>query len=129
MSLMSLLTETLWILPYTQGAEDEYGDPTADYNDAVMVRGRLEQSRATEETLDRDTPISDWILYVPAGTAVDAFDRVQDVDGRVFEVVGTPAPQRSPRGPHHIEVRLRNVESDLAAVTGALTGGALTGGA
>lgn len=115
MSLASLLTETLWVIPFAAGAEDEYHNPVGAFGAAVQVKGRLEQSRSDEETVDRDTPISDWILYLHPDAQVSALDRIQDADGRMFEVVGTPAPQRSPRGIHHIEVRLRNVEGDLAA--------------
>lgn len=124
MSLSSLLTQRVWILPHSSGADDEYGNPTDSYGDAVLVSGRIEQRAAREETADRDTPVSDWVLYLHPDTQIGSFDRVQDADGRMFEVVGTPNVQRAPRGAHHIEAQLRNIESDLAA---AVTGAALTG--
>lgn len=111
MSLTSLLTETIRRHRYPV-VDDEYGNPVLDYTNpsTVTLRGRLEQTSASEEIVDRDTRISDWRIFLHPTADVAALDRIQDADGRLFDVVGTPQPQRAPRGLHHLQVQLRLVE-------------------
>lgn len=113
-SLDSLLTQDVTVLAPAAGPLDRYNNPTRDWENAAETthKGRLEQTASTEVTLGRDTVVSDWLLFLPPEAVITPYDRVV-VDGRTgeFEVVGLPDIEHTPRGPHHLEVR-------LAAVTG-----------
>lgn len=109
MSLDALLNLGCTIVRVTQdGAADEYGNPT-DTTLTAATRCYIEQRNATENTNDRSTTSEDWLLMLPAGTAVDATDRVT-VDGYgTFEVIGPPWPVRNPRADaiSHVEATVR----------------------
>lgn len=110
MSFDGLLTQTVALLEPAADTDDD-GNPVDDWGSATSTdsKGLLQQTSAIEVTLGRDTVISDWLLFLPADAAVDAVARVV-VDGSTFEVVGRPDLVRTPRGVHHVEVRLRLVE-------------------
>jgi hypothetical protein len=110
-TLAALLNRPLTIV--APGARtDDYGNPVPDWDNPIRIPalGYLEQTTAVEITLDRDTVISDWLLVVPVGTAINTLDQV-DVDGITYEVVGAPWPADNPRlrVVDHIEARLRHV--------------------
>lgn len=105
MSLTALLTEAVTVIRYAD-ATDEYGNTVPGAEVRTSYQGRLEQLATDEIVRDRDTVITDWRLFLPAGADVTAYDRIE-ARGNLFEVVGLPAEQRSPRGPHHLEVNLR----------------------
>lgn len=105
MSLAGLLTEPMSVVRYASSV-DEYGNTVAGAETKTTVRGRLEQLRTEEMVVDRDTVIVDWRAFLPVGTDITPLDRIE-ARGSLFEVVGLPNEQRSPRGPHHIEVSLR----------------------
>lgn len=111
MTLTSLFTETISHLRHGVGVEDEYGNVSDTYAPAVDVKGRLEQRSSVELTQDRQTVISDWVLFLFPDVVVDEQDRFVDAYGRTFEVVGAPAMRSAPRGSHHLEVSLRHVAS------------------
>lgn len=105
MSIAGLLTETVEIVRYA-ATTDEYGNTVPGAETRTAVAGRLEQLRTEELVRDRDTVIVDWRAFLPAGTDINAYDRVA-ARGSLFEVVGLPNEQRTPRGAHHVEVLLR----------------------
>jgi len=72
------------------------------------IWGRLEQTAAVEVTNNRDTQISDWLLFLMPDVVISGLSRVVRVSDRVvFEVVGPPSILTRPlTGPHHIEARL-----------------------
>lgn len=72
------------------------------------AKGWLHQTSSSEPIEGRDGELSLWVLYLPAGTDVDAHDRVT-VLGLTFEVDAPPLPAWTPRGEHHLEVRLRRM--------------------
>lgn len=109
-SLDTLLTQTVTII--VPGITiDTYENPVLDWPGATRtdVLGRLEQASSVEVTLQRDTVVSDWLLFLHPDVSINPLDRVE-ADGRVFEVVGAPAPAQAPWGVHHLEVRLRYLE-------------------
>ena len=111
MSLAILLSEQVIVI-HPAAATDEYGNPVAGWATGAasgMVPAAIQQIGRDEQTLDRDTPASDWLLVVPADTELSAYDRVL-WQALTFEVVGRPAPWSSLRGPHHLEARLRLIE-------------------
>lgn len=108
MSLRRLLTQEATVVSRPFAGVDEYGNPTMGPEVRVAYPARLEQTGSEEITTDRDTVISDWRIFFPPEAVISALDRVE-VEGEAFEVVGRPARQRTPRGLHHVEARLRVV--------------------
>ena len=110
MSLAGLMTYTVTLQRYLAVGEDEYGDPVATFTSIGSSSAWIEQTESREELVGRDRVLADWLLILPVGTTLRAYDRVIH-DGMTFEVVGTPglvgAPDPSKR---HLEARLRLVE-------------------
>ena len=109
MSLAALLSQTSTVKKYTY-SEDSLGNqvrvllPTStDYP------CRLEQTDSQEITLGQQTEISNWRIFWPPEAIVDSEDEVV-VEGVTFDVLGPPAIEHTPRGPHHQVARLRFVQ-------------------
>lgn len=107
MSLEALLSETAVVVRYG-ASTDEYGNTITGAETRTSYAARLEQLATDEQIVDRDTVIADWRGFFPASADITAYDRIE-ARGVLFEVVGLPNQQRSPRGPHHLEVVLRYV--------------------
>lgn len=113
MSLERLLTQTFEILGYVEGARDQLNNPTDTWTDPGVVEpAYLEQRKADEQTQDRDTRISTYLLILEATAQIGPRDRGRDEDGRLYEVVGDPAHVWNPRSAavHHIEATLQRIE-------------------
>lgn len=109
MSLVSLMVRDITILvPGTR--TDAYGDTQLDWTTPVgtLTQGWLAQQTSTEVVDGRNTTVSELVLTLPAGTAINARDRVR-VDGVVYEIIDEPLAAWTPRGEHHIEAKLRLV--------------------
>ena len=116
MSFPRLLTSTasVWVRGPAATSTDELGNPVEDvalFAEEYPVH--LSTAGGQELTEGRETVVFDFDAVIgpnDAGElpALDASDRV-DVDGESYEVVGPPARLDSPRGPHHVEARLRKV--------------------
>lgn len=109
MSLATLLTQTVTLLRFSAGVEDDYGNVTESWTPAGTVKCRLEQRASREVTQDRQTVVSDWVMYCPPTVVIGEQDRIADGYGRTFEVVGAPAMQSSPTRDVYVEVSLRHV--------------------
>ncbi len=117
MSFAGVLTDSVLIVHRDVTGEDDTGDAVETWTEdttptdawveqrGLGLRGGLE----TEQLGGRDTVSVDWLVIVPLGTDVEAYDRVIH-DARTFEVVGLPATAPTPRGPHHLELNCRWVE-------------------
>lgn len=103
----ALLTQQVTIERRTFADEDAYGNTTLETSATYTVRGYLEQTDSTEVTVGRETVVSNWRAVFPAGTSLDAGDRVVYA-GQTFEVIGAPARLWNPRtrAEQHVEVRL-----------------------
>lgn len=113
MSLERLLTQTFEILRYVEGARDQLNNPTDTWTDpGTLEPAYLEQKVADEQTQDRDTRITTYLLVLEPTAVIGPRDRGRDDEGRLYEVVGDPAPIWNPRigVVHHIEATLRRVE-------------------
>lgn len=109
MTLLSLLTEAAEILSFTQSGEDAYGNPRPTWDaegSGTAVYGRLEQIARDENVTDRDTQVTRWRFYMPAGTVITGRDRLATSEG-VLEVEGPPRRMRTPTGEHHVVAYLR----------------------
>lgn len=107
MSLAGLLSETVTVVRY-QATTDAYGNTVRGAETRTTYSGRLEQLSTDELVRDRDVVITDWRAFLPADVDLTAYDRIE-ARGHLFEVAGLPDLQRTPRGPHHVEVQLRFV--------------------
>lgn len=108
MTIQSLLTQTVTIRRAGTPTTDPEGNTVTTYT-GQTVQGRVEQSQSVEVADGRQVVTSWWRAFLPPDVTVEADDRIESDDG-VFEVDGRPNVARTPRGPHHLEVRLRTVE-------------------
>jgi head-tail adaptor len=110
MTIASLLTQDVIVYDVTDGAVDDYGNPTQSWAAGATERGRFEQRSGEERSLDQETVISDWVLYLHPDTTVTSRSRVGDAYGRVFEVIGPPAMHSAPNRDVLVEASLRYLE-------------------
>lgn len=111
MSLANLATRPVTYHRYSTSGEDPYGNPTETWTaDGSATYVSLQQTDATEVTVNGDVQVSDWRLVDPNPAAgLSGRDKVE-VDGVMYQVVGPPQIAWTPRGPHHLEARLRCVD-------------------
>lgn len=111
MALESLMTTPVTVVRPSL-ATDRNRNQVPDWAGAssTSTRGWLAQTSAAELIeAGRDGGMSAWLLYLPAGTVIDRTCRVQ-VSGVTYDVDGPVNRAPTPRGEHHVEVRLRLVE-------------------
>ena len=90
---------------------DRYNQPIEGVTVTTTdVPYRLEQVESIEVSIGEATVVSDWKLFLMPDAVITHRSRFIDADARTFEVVGAPNVQRTPRGPHHIEARLRFIQ-------------------
>lgn len=97
MSLQRLLNQPLTIQPMGASGVDEYGDAIpASLGDPVPAVGYLDQQSSVEHLNDRDTVVSQWVCYLPAGTAIGHLDHI-NFESQTFQVDGEPNSAYNPR--------------------------------
>lgn len=109
MSLTSLMVHDVAIL--TAGTTtDRYGNLVLNWGTATSVsaKGWITQRPGSEDLLNRDAQIAEWVLFLEAGTPITGHDRVM-WEGIMFEVAGPPQRAWTPRGEHHVEATLRAI--------------------
>lgn len=113
MSLGKLAKRPVTYHRHSTSGTDAYGNPQDTWTaDPTTTDVWLEQTQATEVTANENTQTSDWLLIDPDPDAgLSGRDRVV-VDGDMFEVVGPPHVVYTPRGPHHVEARLKHVDPE-----------------
>lgn len=107
MTLDHLLSEIVAVVRHGS-AVDEYGNIVPGAEVRIDYPARLEQLASDEIVRDRDTVIADWRVFLPPDTDISPYDRLEG-RGHIFEVSGLPDEHRLPRGPHHVEARLKFV--------------------
>lgn len=110
MSLDQLLTTPVTIITPGSMTSTRYNSQLPDWTfpDEVDTIGWLTELSTTEVLDGRDTVLTGWRLFLPAGTTITAVDRVR-IDGDTFDVDGQPHSATTPNGEHHIEVNLTRV--------------------
>lgn len=108
MSLANLMNQSCTVTTRTDAATtDRYGNP--DRTEATTSTTCYAEQRTRTETAGEGVVAAeDWLVLLPAGTTVDANDRVT-VGSLVLEVVGPPQPVYNPRtkATSHIECTAR----------------------
>ncbi len=104
-----MLTQPLTVFPAVT-TQDAYHNEIRGLGAGVPVPGLLQQISSTEFVTDRDTTITQWVAFLPAGTTIDPLSRIQYA-GQMFEVTGAPEQVWNPRSRivSHIEARLTEV--------------------
>ncbi|MFN2537965.1 MAG: hypothetical protein ABR549_07395 [Mycobacteriales bacterium] len=111
MSLRSLLTQTATVRSAASGtAADAEGNWTPGALATATYPALLQQTETIETFEGRDRLTSTHLLFLEATAVISGRDLV-DIGGRHYEVVGQPAVLRTPRGAHHIEARLRDLDN------------------
>lgn len=108
MSIRRLLNQPLTVQSVAGTATDEYGNTIpAPVGDPVPTVGYLEQKDTIEYLLDRETVVSKWKVFLPAGTAIGPMDYV-NFNSQKFQVDGEPEHLWNPRtkSVSHIECKL-----------------------
>lgn len=113
MSFDSLLIHTVSIRNLVDAASpDDYGNPT--YTETVVEsRARVEvsgirENASVEDIVDRDTRITRFRVWLPAGTDVSGTSNLT-WEGRDLRVVGEPSRFDDSVGPHHLELTAEEV--------------------
>jgi hypothetical protein len=114
MTLTSMMVHDVTVV-HAATTTDAYGDQAKDWAAAsrTATRGWVSQTSGSEVLDGREAQVSDWVVFLPARShGRSGGDRIEwaDLPAVTFEVDGPPNPARTPRGPHHIEARLRVVE-------------------
>ena len=110
MTFAALLNQPLIIERRSGVTTDEYGNEVAGTTATIVTTGYVEQTKATEVTVDRKTYVTTWRVFLRTGEEIDGSDRIA-FGSRVLEVVGSPHEVWNPRTAsyHHIEARCREV--------------------
>lgn len=109
MSLAKLINQPVSIIK-NGAATDRYGNTIPSDVATVLTVGYLEQEASVETLDDRDVSVSSFVAYFPAGTDVNALDRV--VFGtQTFQIDGEPWIVYNPRiqQTSHVRAKLKVV--------------------
>lgn len=111
MTVITRLAQTVTVRTIIDDTADRYGVPTDQISATTQAEMAIMQTDAVEITIGEQTVVSDWAAYCDdTALAVTHRDQIVDAAGSVYEVVGRPYRPRTPRGEHHLEIRLRMVE-------------------
>lgn len=110
MSFAGLLVRTAIVHRMAEQGADRYNSPERVQIGAAEYPAWVEQSRTSEEIVDRNAVRVDALLVLPAYAEIGPLDQVE-VDGVLYEVDGNPARvwRGIGGGVHHIEAALREV--------------------
>ena len=108
MSLARLMSQPLTVQAVGPSTQDVYGTwVPGPIGAPVAVNGYLEETLTTEFLVNRDTTVTHWKAYLPAGTAITPSSYV-NFNAQKFQVDGAPWLVFNPRtkATDHIECKL-----------------------
>ena len=111
MSINHLLKQALSLQSIGPTTTDDYGNSIPGTLGApVTVYGYLEQQTTTEYLDARQTTVTRWHAFLPAGTAIHPMDYISN-NGQRFQVSGEPWQVYNPRtsAVSHVECTLVEV--------------------
>lgn len=102
---VTVLTAQKSLDPYSQELVDDWTLPPAE----VVVGGcEVEPGTTQEYLLNRDQVLVAWTVFAPAGTVINAYNRVR-FNGNDYNVYGHPAEWDSPSGRlNYVEIVLQD---------------------
>lgn len=103
-----LLTQTVTRLAWSSGTADDWGRGEDTYTDAGTLQMRVEPMDVDESTDVVDVQVGDHRGFAHPSDTLDGRDRLL-VDGVTYRIIGPVKVQRTPDGPHHLEVHLRRI--------------------
>jgi len=109
MTLASLLTQTATLIHHEPSGADAEGNPTYGTATTVTYPCRLEQTDSVEELDGERRTTTNLRLFLPPSASGANFEDALQVDGVTYQLVGAPDIERTPRGIHHLELRLTRV--------------------
>jgi len=95
-TIAKLMNQACTVALPTAGTLDAYGDQKLVFGVPVATVGYLAQETSSEFTLNRDTVVSRWCAYLPAGTAI-THSAIVTFQAQVFQVDGEPEFVYNPR--------------------------------
>lgn len=104
-----LLTQTATRLAWQAGDTDAWNRPTDTHVEDGTFPMRLEPVTVDEATNIVDVQLGDHRGFALPDQDLDGRDLIV-VDDVTYKLVGPPKVQRTPDGPHHLELHLRSVE-------------------
>ena len=113
MIFTNLPDEVMIVSPATE--LDEYGNPSLVFNEdvsAIHTKGWLQREQGVggeSSGAERSTSSALYRLFLPAGTAISARDRVH-IDEVIYTVDGEPTIARGLRGASHVKARVHRLE-------------------
>ena len=90
-------------------SRDNWGDTTAGAAETPVPGCFWQPVSSTEQQVAADIVEVVARLFMPPTADVKATDRI-GFEGRTYAIEGRPALHHTPRGPHHYELELRDVE-------------------
>jgi hypothetical protein len=113
MSFLTLLIDSVEITTPTStvATSDRYGNPqltTVVNTYAARVQQLQPQFGGGEDLRLRDTRVSTFTVFLPAGAVVDGLSTIL-WEGRTLRVDGEPATVQDGVGGHHIELKAEEI--------------------
>jgi hypothetical protein len=108
-TLYRLMSQPLTIQSVGAASTDPYGNAAlGPVGSPVATMGFLEQKDTIEYQTDRETVVSKWTAFLPAGTVIHPMDFV-NFNAQKFQVEGEPWHVWNPRAASmsHIECKLK----------------------
>lgn len=109
MTFSSLLIDEVVItnLILESDETDRYGNVVPS-EDTVTVSARVQPVSSGEDLIDRDTRITKYLVFLPAGTDVDGLS-VLTWQSKTLRVVGEPRTFADRTAAHHVELDAEEV--------------------
>jgi hypothetical protein len=105
------LPENLVTGPFTVFGDYDEDAVSSAGSTSATIKARVEQIKDAEQLGGRDTRLTWFKIFLPAGTSVTALSLVYwDDTARTFQVDGEPWLVDGKTGPHHVEVVAREVK-------------------
>jgi len=109
MSFDGFMVVPLTVFNLAAGSVDRYDNEVPTFDAGTSVMGWVAPSAVNENTVDRETRLSEFDVALQPDVVVDATSRIE-YEGRTHEVIGRPREARTPLGVHHLELVMRVVE-------------------
>lgn len=106
---IGLLQERVRILRRSVTGKDATNDDVIGFVASKTVDAAVQPVTQSELVVGRDTAIGDWNIFLPAGTVIEAYDRIRWGE-MTFEVIGPPVTWSGLAGADYVQAGGRWVE-------------------